>query len=96
GMVHWKMLKRNATVNKELYAAQLHRVNKAIRLKDPIIKVILLHGNAWTHVTKVVKNRTAGARMGILQHPLVSGPCTIGLSPFPLSIKSNSGYEHQN
>ena len=30
GMVHWEMLERNATVNKELYIAQLHRVNEAI------------------------------------------------------------------
>ena len=35
GMVHWEMLKRNATVNKELYIAQLHHVNEAIRLKRP-------------------------------------------------------------
>ena len=28
--VHWEMLKRNATVNKELYIAQLHRVNDAL------------------------------------------------------------------
>ena len=33
GMVHWKMLKRNAMVNKELYIAQLHCVNEVIRLK---------------------------------------------------------------
>ena len=30
GMVHWKMLERNARVNKELYIAQLHRLNEAI------------------------------------------------------------------
>ena len=30
GMVHWKMLDRNATVNKKLYIPQLHRVNEAI------------------------------------------------------------------
>ena len=30
GMVHWEMLKRNATVNKELYIAQLHCMNEAI------------------------------------------------------------------
>ena len=30
GRVHWEMLERNATVNKELHIAQLHRVNKAI------------------------------------------------------------------
>ena len=35
GMVHWKMLKRNAMVNKELYIAQLHHTNEAIRLKRP-------------------------------------------------------------
>ena len=35
GMVHWEMLERNATVNKEFYIAQLHRVNEAIRLKRP-------------------------------------------------------------
>ena len=33
GMVHREMLKRNATVNKELYIAQLHRVNETIWLK---------------------------------------------------------------
>ena len=38
GMVHWEMLERNATVNKELYIAQLHRVNEAIQLKRPINK----------------------------------------------------------
>ena len=30
GMVHWEMLERNATVNKELYIAQLHHVNDVI------------------------------------------------------------------
>ena len=30
GMVYWEMLERNATVNKELYIAQLHHVNEAI------------------------------------------------------------------
>ena len=30
GMVHWEMLERNATVNKELYIAQPYRVNEAI------------------------------------------------------------------
>ena len=34
-MVHWEMLERNATVNKELYIAQLHCVNEAIRVKRP-------------------------------------------------------------
>ena len=35
GMVHWEMLERNTMVNKELYIAQLHRMNEAIQLKRP-------------------------------------------------------------
>ena len=57
GMVHWEMLQRNATVNKELYIAQLHHVNKAIQLKRPHRQgqTILLHNNARRHVAQVVK-----------------------------------------
>ena len=57
GMVHWKILKRNAKVNKELYIAQLHRVNKAIRLKrsHQQAQTILLHDNARLYVTQVIK-----------------------------------------
>ena len=29
-MVHWEMLERNATVNKELYIAQLHLISEAV------------------------------------------------------------------
>ena len=52
GMVDWKMLERNATVNKELYIAQLHRVNEAIRLKSPHRQgqTIVLHDNTRPHV----------------------------------------------
>ena len=57
GMVHWEMLERNATVNKELYIAQLHRVNEAIQLKRPHQQgqTILLHNNARLHVAQVIK-----------------------------------------
>ena len=57
GMVHWEMLERNATVNKEPYIAQLHRVNEAIQLKRPHGQgqTILLHNNARPHVAQVVK-----------------------------------------
>ena len=57
GMVHWKMLKRNATVNKKLYIAQLHCMNEAIRLKRPHRQgqTILLHDNARPHVAQVIK-----------------------------------------
>ena len=57
GMVHWEMLERNATVNKELFIVQLHRVNEAIRLKRSHRQghTILLHDNARPHVAQVVK-----------------------------------------
>ena len=53
----WEMLERNVTVNKELYIAQLHCVNKAIRLKRPYQQgqIILFHNNARPHVAQVVK-----------------------------------------
>ena len=56
GMVQWKMLERNVTVNKELYIAQPHRMNEAIRLKRPHRQgqTILLH-NARPHVAQVIK-----------------------------------------
>ena len=51
------MLERNATVNKEVYIAQLNRVSVAIRLKRPDRQgeVILLHDNARPHNAQVVK-----------------------------------------
>lgn len=71
GVVHWEMLERNATVNKELYIAQLHRVNEAIRLKrlDRQGQVILLHDNARPHVAQVVKTALQELEWEVLQHP---------------------------
>ena len=47
GLIHWEMLDKNKTVDKELYLAQLHRVNEAILQKRPDRRgrVILLHDN---------------------------------------------------
>ena len=69
-MAHWEMLKRNATVNKELYIPQLHRVNKAIRLKRSHQQgqIILLHDNARPHVTQVVKAALQELEWEVLQH----------------------------
>ena len=74
GMVHWKMLERNATVNKELYIAQLHCVNEAIRLKRPHRQgqTILLHDNARPHVAQVVKATLQELEWEVLQHLLYS------------------------
>ena len=69
-MVHWKMLERNAMVNKELYIAQLHFVNEAIRLKRPHRQgQTILHDNARFHVTQVVKVSLQELEWEVLQHP---------------------------
>ena len=70
GMVDWEMLERNATVNKELYIAQLHRVNEAIRLKRPHRQgqTIFLHDNARPHVAQVVKAALQELKWEVLQH----------------------------
>ena len=81
GVVHWEMLERNVTVNKNLYISQLRRVNEAIRLKIPDRQgqVILLYDNARPI-----------ARMGSSSiPPVLSRPCANGLSSFPLHVEPN-------
>ena len=70
GMVQWEMLKRNATVNKELYIAQLHCVNEASRLKRPHQQgqTILLHDNVRPYVAQVVKDTLQELKWEVLQH----------------------------
>ena len=79
GMVHWEMLERNATVNKELYIAQLHCVNEAIRLKRPHrqSQTILLHDNARPHVVQVIKAAVQEFKWKVLQRL----PCSPELAP---------------
>ena len=74
GMVHWEMLNRDATVNKELYIAQLHRMNEAIRLKRPHRQgqIILLHDNTRPHVAQVIKATLQELKWEVLQHLLYS------------------------
>ena len=74
GMVHWKMLEKNATVNKELYIAQLHHVNEAIQLKRPHRQgqTILLHNNTRPHVAQVIKATLQELQWEVLQHLLYS------------------------
>jgi len=71
GIVHWEMLEKNVTINKELYIAQLHRVNEAIKQKrcDRKGKTILLHDNARPHVAQTVKEKIQELGWEVLQHP---------------------------
>ena len=71
GLIHWEMLGKNLTVEKNLYKAQLHRVNEAIRQKRPDRQgqVILLHDNARPHTAKTVKMALQELGWEVLQHP---------------------------
>ena len=82
-MVHWEILKRNTTVNKELYIAQLHRMNEAIQLKRPHQQgqTILLHDNTRPHVTQVVKAALQELEWKVLQYP-----------PYSLDLASTDYY----
>ena len=79
GMVHWEILERNATVNKEFHIAQLHCMNEAIRLKRPHQQgqTILLHDNARSHVAQVVKAALQKLECEVLQHL----PYSLDLAP---------------
>ena len=70
-MVHWEMLERNATVNKELYIAQLHCVNEAIQLKRTHRQgqTILCHDNARSHFAQVIKAALQELEWEVFQHP---------------------------
>lgn len=71
GLLHWEMLKKNITVDKNLYKAQLHRVNEAIQQKRPDRQgqVILLHDNARPHTAKIVQAALQDLFWEVLQHP---------------------------
>uniref|UniRef100_A0A7I4YAE2 Histone-lysine N-methyltransferase SETMAR n=1 Tax=Haemonchus contortus TaxID=6289 RepID=A0A7I4YAE2_HAECO len=64
------LLERNATVNKQVYFAQLNSVNEAIRLKRPYGRgqVILLHENIRPHIAPVVKTALQELEGEVLQH----------------------------
>ncbi|UYV60623.1 hypothetical protein LAZ67_1001697 [Cordylochernes scorpioides] len=70
GVLYWEMLERNATVNTDLYIAQLHRVNEAIQQKRPNRQgqIILLHDNARPHVAQVIKAALQELEWEVLQH----------------------------
>ncbi|UYV74835.1 hypothetical protein LAZ67_12001208 [Cordylochernes scorpioides] len=70
-VLYWEMFERNATVNKDLYIAQLHRVDEAIQQKKPDRQgqIILLHDNARPHVAQVVKAALQELEWEVLQHP---------------------------
>ena len=64
------MLEQNATVNKELYIAQLHRINEAIWIKKPDRQghVILLQDNARPHIVQDIKAALQELEWEVLQH----------------------------
>ena len=93
GMVHWEMLERNATVKKELYIAQLHRVNEAIRLKRPHRQgqTILLRDNARPHVAQVSKPHSKSSNGRSFSIRRILRTLHLRLLSFPLIIEPYEG-----
>ena len=71
GIIHYEILKRNQTVNAQLYVQQLKRLNEEIQRKRPdrSFGIILQHDNARPHVANVTKNAIETLGWDVLPHP---------------------------
>ena len=93
GMVHCKMLERNATVNKKLYIAQLHPVIIYSTEKTPSTRPN--HISSRQHQASCCTSHQSHiprARMGGLSASAIfSRPCIHRLLSFPLFVKPYEG-----
>lgn len=71
GIVHHELLRRNQTINAEVYSAQLHRLDKAILQNRPDRhhNVLLQHDNARPHTARLTKMALEELGWEVLPHP---------------------------
>ena len=71
GIIHYKLLERNQTLNAELYVQQMHRLNEAIQRKRPNRRygVLLQHDNARSHTANMTKAPIQELEWEVLPHP---------------------------
>jgi len=79
-VVYYEILKPDQTVTGDLYQQQLIHLSWALREKRPEYetrqhKVILLHDNARSHVTKAVKETLEALRWEVLPHAAYFPDC---------------------
>ena len=95
GMVHWEMLEMNVTINKELYIAQLHRVNEAIPLKRPALTRPNHTSSQQRQASCCTSCQSCTPRApmrGPSGSAIFSGPCTHRLLSFLLFVKTYEGH----
>ena len=88
GIVHYEFIPEGRTVNKEMYVEILRRLRDAIRRKRPDKWAqknwLLLHDNAPSHRSLLVKQYLAKHGVTTLEHPPYSpdlAPCDFYLFP---------------
>lgn len=73
GILYYEFLNHNTTINAEIYAHQLQRVQEALRQKRPALVnrkgVILLDDNARPHVAKMTRHKIQELGWEVLPHP---------------------------
>ena len=74
GVVYYELLKPNETITGVFYRTQLMRLSRALKEKRAHYysrhdKIILLHDNAWPHVTAPVKTYLEILKWEVLPHP---------------------------
>jgi histone-lysine N-methyltransferase SETMAR len=69
----YELLRRNKTINSEVYCQQLDRVNEFLKEKRPHLfnrKGVVVHqGNARPHDSKMMQQKTKELNWEILDHP---------------------------
>ena len=72
-IVHFEFLKPGETVNKDVYSAQLERVQRALLQKQPSLVnrwgVILHHDNARPHIAETTRETIQRLNWEIIPHP---------------------------
>lgn len=91
--MYYELLKPGETVNAQRYRHQLNNLNLALIEKRPEWarrhgKVILLHDNAPSHASKLVKETLKSLGWDILQHP----PYSPELAPSDYHLFASMGH----
>ena len=101
GIVHYEFIPEGRTVNKEMYVEILRRLRDAIRRKRPDKWAqknwLLLHDNAPSHRSLLVKQYLAKHGVTTLEHPPYSpdlAPCDFYL--FPRIKKAIKGHHFKS
>ncbi|XP_015438307.1 PREDICTED: histone-lysine N-methyltransferase SETMAR-like [Dufourea novaeangliae] len=76
GILHYELLPTNQTITSEVYSAQLERLDRALREKEPALinrkGVILHHDNARSHTARITAKKLRQLGWEVLPQPAYS------------------------